>query len=70
LGAQAMAHSWQRRLGIAVTIVWILLWTAGYLSDPSKDLRASIFGVTLFGIVPLTICWLIWWIWDAVSRDR
>jgi hypothetical protein len=64
-----MAYSWQRRLGISVSVVWLLLWIAGYLMDPFKDLRTSAFGITLFGITPVPIGWFAWWVWEGFKRE-
>ena len=65
-----MTYSWKRRLGISVSVTWLLLWIAGYLMDPHKDLRTSAFGIVLFGITPIAIGWFAWWVWDAIKRNR
>ena len=65
-----MELSWKRRLAIGASVLWILLWISGYLVDPYKDLRTSIFGVLVFGILPMTIAWLSWWVWSAFRAGR
>lgn len=65
-----MPNSWKHRLGIAVSAIWVLLLIVGYLMDPYKDFRASAFGITLFGIVPISMGWLAWWVWDAFAKSK
>jgi hypothetical protein len=65
-----MTKNWKHRLGIAASVIWLLLWISGYLMDPYKDLRTSAFGVTLFGITPIAIGWLSWWVLDAFKRKQ
>jgi hypothetical protein len=65
-----MTNSWKHRLGIAVSVIWLLLWVSGYLMDSYMDLRKSAFGITLFGITPIAIGWLAWWVMDDFKRNR
>jgi hypothetical protein len=65
-----MALSWKRRLGISASVICLMLWIAGYLMDPSKNIRQSMFGIVLFGVVPVLICWSIWWVWSALGKVR
>jgi hypothetical protein len=67
-GGFFMNLNWQRRLGIAVSLLWLLFWVAGYLMDPYKDLRVSAFGIIFFGVIPVVIGWSFWWVLEAFRK--
>jgi hypothetical protein len=61
--------SWQRRLGISLSAIWLLLWLVGYLADPYKTWRDMAFGLTLLGLLPILLLWFGWWVWDAYKKS-
>lgn len=61
---------WKRRLGIAMSVVWILFWIIAYLTDSPLDLRKMLVGLMGLGIFPVLISWLTWWVWDGYSRSK
>ena len=65
-----MHMSWQRRLGISISAIWLLIWVGGYLQDPSKTWRDMAFGLTFFGLLPVFVLWSVWWVWDGYKKSR
>lgn len=62
--------SWKRRLGIAISILWLLFVLLAYFMDSYWEPRKMLVGITGLGIFPVAFGWLTWWVWDAYSRSK
>jgi hypothetical protein len=57
-----------KRIGISVSVIWILVWLALYLVDPYKTYREVAFGLIFFGLCPVVSIWFLWWIWEGFRK--
>ena len=56
----AMAMNTKQRVGIVFSAVWLI--GAFLFALRSRDIHGFMSFFTLFGVVPLTVGWSIWWI--------
>jgi len=65
-----MQISWKRRLAVALSCAWIILWFMAYLVDPFKDFRAVLFGMVAFGFAPVAFYWLGVWVRAGYKNSK
>src|SRR5687768_13459934 len=57
--------SWQKRLAIVLSAIWLAL--IGAFSRSESD---SLTSFLILGVLPIAFCWGIAWVWSGFRRQR
>lgn len=63
--------SWSKRLGVLLSFLWIVFWFVGYYVldlNTSRTQGDILIGLLLFGLIPVILAWLIWWVVDGLQK--